>query len=258
LVSRSSEISEDGGDHRVTALRSGRCFAQTSSALLAMLGMLSCAGPKVTVETLPELTKYRIQTIVVLPFQALNTPQVSPINPTPFLVPPGAKRSDINVVAPPPERLSPELIPVPPHAAEKIAEMFHQQLQRREGLRVLSPTEASGILRSDALSEAPEELARKVTSKLSADAVLFGRVLVYRERGGSKWGGDPASVGFEIKLLAADGTTVWVGNYYETQRPMNEDLIGFFERGGVFVTAEELAEYGVTKLLKKFPLPAST
>jgi hypothetical protein len=221
--------------------------------------MLSCAGPKVTVETFPELTKYRIQTIVVLPFQALNTPQVTANNPALFLVPPGAKRSDINVVAPPPERLPPELIPVPPQAAEKIAEMFHQQLQRRQGLRVLSPAEASGIIGdSGAVSEAPEELARKVTSKLGADAVVFGRVLVYRERGGSKWGGDPASVGFEIKLLAADGTTVWLGNYYETQRPMNEDLIGFFERGGVFVTAEQLAEYGVAKLLKKFPVPAST
>src|SRR5205823_12553298 len=98
-----------------------------------------------------------------------------------------------------------------------------------------------------------QELAKRMLSQLSADAVLVGRVLVYQERGGSKWGGEPASVGFEVKLLGPDGTTLWVGNYYERQLPMNQDLVGFFQHGGLFVTAEELAEYGVERLIKKFP-----
>jgi hypothetical protein len=44
-----------------------------------------------------------------------------------------------------------------------------------------------------------------------------------------------------------------VGNYYERQRPMIEDMMGFVQRWGMFVTAEELATYGVDHLLLEFP-----
>jgi hypothetical protein len=45
---------------------------------------------------------------------------------------------------------------------------------------------------------------------------------------------------------------LWVGRYYERQRPMTEDLIGFLQRWA-FVTAGELTEYGVEEVLKEFP-----
>jgi hypothetical protein len=60
-------------------------------------------------------------------------------------------------------------------------------------------------------------------------------------------------VGFEAKVVAADGQVLWEGNYYEKQRPMIEDMKGFLERGGLFVTAEELAIYGVEHMLLEFP-----
>jgi hypothetical protein len=60
-------------------------------------------------------------------------------------------------------------------------------------------------------------------------------------------------VGFEVKVVAADGQVLWVGNYYERQRPMIEDFSGFLQRWGAFVTAEELAQYGVDEVLKEFP-----
>ena len=59
-------------------------------------------------------------------------------------------------------------------------------------------------------------------------------------------------VGFEVRVVAADGQVLWVGGYYERQRPMNEDLKGFLQRWA-FVTAAELAEYGVEEILKDFP-----
>ena len=34
---------------------------------------------------------------------------------------------------------------------------------------------------------------------------------------------------------------------------MNEDLVGFLQRGGVFVRAEELADYGAEQLIRQFP-----
>ena len=49
---------------------------------------------------------------------------------------------------------------------------------------------------------------------------------------------------------------MWEGNYYEKQRPMNEDVMGFIQRRGMFVTAEELAAYGVEHMLQEFPFGA--
>jgi hypothetical protein len=99
----------------------------------------------------------------------------------------------------------------------------------------------------------PEKAAAAVATRLKADAALFGRVLVYQERVGSRLGANPpATVGFEAKVVAADGQLLWVGGYYERQRPMNEDLFGFLQRWA-FVTAEELAEYGVDEVLRDFP-----
>jgi hypothetical protein len=95
-----------------------------------------------------------------------------------------------------------------------------------------------------------------VAKKLKQDAALIGQVLVYQERVGSRLGANPpASVGFEVKVVAADGQVLWVGNYYERQRPMTEDIMGFIHRWA-FVTADELAEYGVDEVLKEFPFGA--
>jgi hypothetical protein len=91
---------------------------------------------------------------------------------------------------------------------------------------------------------------------MAVDAALIGRVLVYQERKGNKLGGETAAVGFEVKLISADGTPLWAGNYYEKQKPFTEDAQGFAERGGVFVTADELAEYGATHLVDRFPFGA--
>ena len=58
-------------------------------------------------------------------------------------------------------------------------------------------------------------------------------MLVYQERVGSRLGADPpAAVGFEVKLVASDGMVLWEGNYYEKQRPMTEDFVGFIQRSG--------------------------
>src|SRR4029079_19234010 len=35
--------------------------------------------------------------------------------------------------------------------------------------------------------------------------------------------------------------------------PMTQDFLGFVQHGGVFVTAEELAQYGADQVLKTFP-----
>lgn len=104
-----------------------------------------------------------------------------------------------------------------------------------------------------AAKQTPEAMGAALAKQLKADAALIGQVLVYQERSGSRLGADPpATVGFEVKLVAGDGQLLWVGNYYERQRPMTEDFMGFIQRWA-FVTAEELAQYGTGEILDQFP-----
>jgi hypothetical protein len=144
---------------------------------------------------------------------------------------------------------------IPPAAGEKITELLWAKLKAKPGLRVLSPNEARVAARDLAGGGTTEPLsAHKIAQRLGADAALSGKVLVYQERVGSRLGADPpAAVGFEVKLVASDGMVLWEGNYYEKQRPMTEDFVGFIQRSGVFVTADELAAYGAAELADVFP-----
>jgi hypothetical protein len=114
---------------------------------------------------------------------------------------------------------------------------------------------AKASVADGALAKAkPEAVAAAAARTLKADAAMMGTVSMYQERVGSRLGANPAaSVGFEVRVVAADGEVLWVGNYYERQRPLTEDVVGFIQHGGGFVTAEELAEYGVDEIMKVFP-----
>ncbi len=225
--------------------------------LTLLVGLGGCAPTKVRTDTFPSAEKYRVKTVVVMPFEALSTPQIADPLTHEFLVPEGAKGSEISVSVPPsPERRDRPTVTVPGYAAEKVAHIVYKKLRNWEGIRALSPDDAAQAIKRlgpAAKESEPDQVAREVAGRLSADAVLLGKVLVYQERVGSKLGADPAAVGFEVKLMAADGATLWVGNYYEKQRPMNEDFLGFVQRGFGFVSAEELAEYGAEQVIQKFP-----
>lgn len=217
-------------------------------------------SPTVTTKVSSEIDKYHVKTVAILPFEALATPQrIDPQSPE-LSVPGGVKGSNITVAIPQEgERYDHPTATVPAQAAEKVMEMVYRRLAAREGIRVLPPSEAARVTRAagpEAATQTPEERARQVAQRLSVDAALIGVVEKYRERVGSKLGANPAEVGFELRLVSADGFLLWVGSYYERQRPGNEDALGFLRRGGVFVTAEELAEDGVTRVIQKFPFGA--
>lgn len=231
--------------------------------LLIALGLLAgCAfQSKVRSEVSPEITRYRVKSVVILPFEALMTPQVTEGRPYDEITAPQAVlRSDISVSVPPAgERQARQVAGVPSAAADKVTRSFFGKLSTWEGLRVLSPDEASTALKAvagDGGQMAPEQRAAKVAAQMSVDAAVTGRVLVYQERKGSKLGGETAAVGFEVKLVSADGTLLWTGNYYEKQKPLTEDAKGSIERGFVFVTADELVEYGTSRLADQFPFGA--
>lgn len=230
--------------------------------LVALTLLTACAfRSKVTSEVSPNIDKYHVKTVVVLPFDALMTPQVTEQRPyDEITAPQGARRSDISLGIPPSvERHAVQAAGVPAAAAEKVTRSFFAKLKNWEGLSVYSPEDASAALKTvegGGGEMAPEQRAAKVASRMSLDAAIIGRVGVYQERKGSKLGGETAAVGFEVMLVSADGTLLWTGNYYEKQKPLTEDARGSIERGFVFVTAEELVEYGTAKLADQFPFGA--
>jgi hypothetical protein len=236
-------------------IRAGSALACVALAALVGVG---CSGSKVTTKTSNELPRYRVKTMALVPFTSIETPQARE-GGTPFLATPqSVRRSDISVsvptnVEPPPV----ETVPVPGYAAEKITHLFWTRLRKWPGLVVTPPSEVEKVvvsLGSNQATGSAEATAAAVAQKMKTDAALVGQVLVYQERVGSRLGANPpAAVGFEVKVVAADGQVLWIGNYYERQRPMTEDFVGFLQRWGAFVTAEELARYGVDEVMKVFP-----
>jgi hypothetical protein len=216
----------------------------------------ACAPAKVTTVASPALDQYQVRSVVVMPFERLATPQVLDSGDPEFHVPrsSGVRLSDIQIS---PSRRAPghideHTVAVPAFVPDKIGQMVSRNLKKRQGIRVVSSEGAMGP--SDV---PPEQAAKETIRKTGADAALMGRVLIYRERDGSRWGATPAVVGFEVKLIGSDGITLWSANYYERQRPLIEDLTGFWQHGGGFVTAEELAEYGAKRIVGEFPFGTS-
>jgi hypothetical protein len=223
---------------------------------------MGCSGSKVTTQTSSELPRYQIRTIALAPFSTMATPQVRDVGDAFLSTPQSVRLSDISLGVPPSGEPSlRQTVTVPSSAAEKITRLFWNQLKDRKDVAVLSPSAASkslGVSSGEQIKTLAESTAAALAKTLKTDAVLIGQVLVYQERIGGRLGANPpAAVGFEVKAVAADGQVLWVGNYYERQKPMTQDFLGFIHHGGVFVTADELAQYGVDEVLKEFPFGAA-
>ena len=233
-----------------------RLTSQMLTLAVLVCAVAGCSGWKVMTESSDQLPRYTIRSIALVPFTAIVTPQVRDQGNLYLSTPQSIQRLEMSLAIPsevePPPR---QAVSVPDHAAERITQLFWKGLQAREGMQILPLGDSAKAAAAEgALSTAKPEAAAAVARKLKADAALMGYVSMYQERVGSRLGANPAaSVGFEVKVVAADGRVLWVGRYYERQRPLTEDFVGFVKRYGMFVTAEELAEYGVEEILREFP-----
>src|SRR6185295_6980105 len=212
----------------ITMSKMGRSTALVGLAVLAVAG---CSGSKVTTKSSGELPRYQIRTIALVPFTTLATPQVRESIDLTIPAPQGARRSDMAIaVSPNTDQYIGQTVTVPVEAGATVTQLLWSRLRARQGVTVLSPNEAAKALMSQATSQpsAGQSPAVIVAKQLKADASLIGQVSVYQERVGGRFGASPpATVGFEAKVIAADGQVLWEGNYYEKQRPMIEDVMGF-------------------------------
>jgi len=236
----------------------------TRFALVGMLGLSSfvmgCVPSKVQVQTAPQFDPSSISSIAILPFQALQVPQggygqtrggvrdPEEIR-TQFRLPGGDQAR--------PSDLSQDRYSVSDTAAKFITSRVESILGARTNLRVIGTGESAPIANAWVEQSSPSlrALAKEIGGQLHVDGVLMGKVRTYREREGSRMGAQPAAVGFEIFLVQpSDGIVLWKGEFFEEQKPLTQDVVGFFEKSGGFVTARELSELGIQKVLKTFPV----
>ncbi len=230
--------------------------------LVLACGLSACAPDTVTVQTHPTFTPAAIKTIGVVPFTAIKgSPGVYQSLgelAAPDVESPEIRSSFSELEGPVPSRPHASKVSVPAGAEKKITDMVYANLKLRPGLKTISPELVSQTLNRmglDPSTAKASELAKELGKALSLDAVIVGRVRVYRERAGSKFAAIPAAVGFDVQLInAQDGTVIWIGDYFEEQKPLSEDFAGMLERGGRWVTAEELARSGVKRVLQRLPL----
>jgi len=143
-------------------------------------------------------------------------------------------------------------------AVEKLTDELMAQLNAREDLTPIPPGQARGVLagyfEKNLEIEAEREILVEAGTKLGADAVMVGHIYRYEERlGGAYSVSKPAAVTFGLNLIRVpDGMVLWSGAYSEIQQSLTENLLQmgtFFGRGGKWLTADELAHYGLAKVL---------
>jgi hypothetical protein len=150
--------------------------------------------------------------------------------------------------------------PVPPNAvdwlSERLVGLLGQQATAALSTHDRSFDHSKPASSTGMLTE--RKLVAQAGRSVKADAVLTGYIYRYEERVGTPYAASrPASVAFSIHLIrSVDGADIWFGYVDETQQTLSENLFNvtaFWQRKGRWVSADEMAEAGLTKLLDKFP-----
>ncbi|HKN01967.1 MAG TPA: hypothetical protein VJX23_15730 [Candidatus Binataceae bacterium] len=96
--------------------------------------------------------------------------------------------------------------------------------------------------------------AIQVGEALSADAVLYGKVVRYQERVGADYSAErPASVAFTLKLVDMKTKVIlWTARFARTQQPLGANffnLPNFLQNKGQWLQAGDIAREGVTEAI---------
>lgn len=148
-----------------------------------------------------------------------------------------------------------------PNAGATLTRLVDQRLRDRFGRQVVPRSEvqnAEDEIKLNSDKDTPRTMAGKLGRLLNVDVVVIGTVWRYRDRGTVAGMPDsPSSVAFAIYFVeAASGRTLWRGFFDGTQQTLLEDIFQAkkqLKMGLKWLTANELAEYGVRDVFRKFP-----
>lgn len=135
-------------------------------------------------------------------------------------------------------------------------------LQKRHGQEVIPLAKVMEVyegIPKDGEKETLRTLGQGLGKALEANFIVVGTVWRYRKRIEDSEGGEtPASVAFAISLIdVATGKILWKRNFDESQRPLSDNVLdarAFFKKGAKWLSADELAGYGVNEIFETFPL----
>jgi len=147
---------------------------------------------------------------------------------------------------------------IAPGADDVITRALYDTISQKTTLEIIDRYKVDQALKASAGPPSTPLALQTLAGALGAEAILRGTVTRYREREGSHVSvSRPAAVGIELWLTGGqDGRLLWHGSYYEVQRSLSEEvrtLPLYWKRGARWLTAQELAEYAVTELVKAMP-----
>jgi hypothetical protein len=153
--------------------------------------------------------------------------------------------------------------PVTSQVCGQLTDRLYDKLLKDFSFPLVRPGEVREVLSnlkggSPAPGEVNRELFQEVGEALSGNVVLAGLVFRWDERIGTEYAvSRPASVAFEIALVKTlDGTILWTGRFDKTQASLSENVLDFhmfLKAKGRWMTADELAEIGLSDLMKQLP-----
>jgi hypothetical protein len=149
-----------------------------------------------------------------------------------------------------------------PLTEKTMTHLLQEVLRKRFGERMVPlriALETWEGLKNDNPTVPPSLVAKKTGEALQAQYVVLGNVWRFKERKGTAISSEgQASVAFTIYILNVEnGNIVWRATFEKTQQALSDNVLAasdFFKQGARWLTAEELARFGIKHILKKFPI----
>jgi len=141
---------------------------------------------------------------------------------------------------------------VPDDAADTVTAELQAQMKLQAGWDLVPSVDVES-----ALQKLPPTTARNLESNaialgkaVSADGVIYGRVIKYRERVGADYAASsPAAVAFNLHLIAVNqGVVLWSAQFDKEQQSLTDnvfDIYNFVKNQARWLMANEIAQQGV-------------
>jgi hypothetical protein len=115
----------------------------------------------------------------------------------------------------------------------------------------------SEIMSSSANDLNEKELLIEIGRAFDADSIMVGSLYRFEDRIGGDYGVEsPASVSFDLDVIqVSSGRNIWSRRFNETQTSLFENLYklrSFIRNKGKWITADDLAKYGLEEVLEGF------